>query len=149
MAWRAIIEADLLGAINEAENLGYRSNFATTDAEDPLPAIVSSVTLEVREAIRSCGRNRLAPDPATIPEGAISHAIALIRHRLLTRFDVGDISEARLMEYREAKSYLRDVAACRRAVEQPDATEDTRPPIPSPHVNQSPRRDGWRDQDGI
>ncbi len=148
MAWRKITEADVTSSLNDAENSGYRHLPHGTNTPDPLPDLISQVTMQMREAIRTCGRNRLAEDPEALPEAAIGHAVALIRHRLLGRFDA-PMSEGRLLEYREAQNYIRAIAACERAVELPDGSEADRPKMAPPAINQSPRRDGWRNQDGI
>lgn len=128
--WRAITTDDVMASMNKIETDALRTKLLVSGQSDPLPQIISQVTLEVREAIRSCDRNRLSVDSSLLPEGAIYQAVALIRHRLLTRFDSGAIGESRLMEYRTARSYLSEVAACKRAVENPDDGEDAAAPLP-------------------
>jgi len=147
--WRKITDQDLIGALSDAEEVAYRHQPFGSATQDPLPGIISQVTLEIREAIRSCENNRLSPEAETLPEGAIRHAVALIRHRLLTRYDVQNISEARLMEYREAQKYLEAVAACQRAVELPDGDEAARAPMVSPGISAPRRNFSRRQQDGI
>jgi hypothetical protein len=149
MSWRAITEDDIRSAMSGPEDTAYRSKLLASGQSDPLVEIIAQVTLEFREAIRTCAANRLHEDGDFLPGASIRHAVAIIRHRLLTRFDVGAVGEARLMEYREATRYLDAVAACKRAVEQPDGTEDARQPLPSPVVNANPRRFRWDNQDGI
>jgi len=143
MSWRSVTEADVRSAINSAEDLSTRAKHLSGGQGDPLPDIIGQVTREVREAIRSHPDNRLSPGADEVPEGAIHHAVAIIRHRLLSRFDI-QIGEARLMEYREATAYLKDVAAGKRAVENPDAGEAAPAPAPFLAINprQSRRLDG-------
>jgi hypothetical protein len=86
------------------------------------------VTLQFRNAIRSCGKNSLHATATFLPEGAIFHAVALIRYRLLSRLAIGgddQPGDARTNEYREALRYLELVRSCKELVEQPegDGTE--------------------------
>ncbi len=149
MSWRAITDDDVFSALNSAEEAAVRQELLVEGQEDPLATVIAQVTLEVREAIRSCAGNRLHSEPTCVPDGAIRHAVAIIRHRLLTRFDAGAIGEARLMEYREAHRYLEAVAACKRAVESPDEGEDAIAPVTMPRVTARERQFTRESQDGI
>lgn len=148
--WRAITENDLQSSISSDEDRTFRTKLLATGQGDPYQAIFRQVTLNFREAIRSNPANQLDEDPETLPEAAIFHAVAIIRHRLCSRFNISQASEDRLKEYAAANKYLTDIARKDGlAVEQPGASESTKSPVPPMAVNESPRRDGWRNQDGI
>ncbi len=151
MAWRPITDDDLQSAINSFEDEGFRTKLLAEGQTDPYAKIFGQVTVMFRDAIRSCARNILDPDPTTLPEGAIFHAVAIIRHRLITRFDIGEVTQARLDEHKAAEKYYAGLPSCSPLVEIPEGAggETAKPPLASPAVNQSPRRDGWRNQDGI
>jgi len=149
MSWRAITEDDVRSAISAAEDRTFRQHQVAEGQTDPLLEIIDQVTLDFREAIRSNSANQLDATDGTLPRGSIRHAVAIIRHRLLTRFNVSEVTEARMAEYREATRYLDAIAEGRRRIEQPDAGETAKAPLPGPAVN--PRPAGWRreDQNGI
>jgi hypothetical protein len=150
MSWRAPTEEDLQSCISADEDRLWRTKLLATAQGDPYASIISQVTLNFREAIRTNPSNTLDEDPATLPEGAIFHAMAIVRHRLSSRFNSTAPSEARMEEWKAAQSYLRDVAKANGlAIEQPGDVESAKQPIPPMAVNESPRRDGWRNQDGI
>lgn len=149
MSWRALTAEDVHSAMSEPEVTAFTTKLLVGGQADPLEEIVAQVTLEVREAIRSCRDNSLHATASYLPEGCIRHAVAMARFRLLTR--VGDeISEERKMEYREAQGYLKEVSACKRYVEDPDGEESGQAPSPTPKVvSARTRRFGRSDQDGI
>lgn len=147
--WRAITEEDVRSSINSIEDDATRLKYLAGDQEDPLVEIIAQVTREVRDAIRSGAYFWMPDDETIVPEGAVHHAVAIIRHRLMSRYDV-KVEEARLMEYREAIAYLRDVSRGIRKVENPSGGENQPAPIPFPAINNNRRPGfGWRDQDGI
>ena len=117
--WRAITEADLTSALSGPETTAYRSRLTATGQADTLPAVISQVTGEVREAIRSCARNRLTEDAALVPEGLIYHAVAIVRYRLMTRLGMS-INDDRKEEWRAATRALERVARCELVVEDID-----------------------------
>lgn len=121
--WRAITEDDVRASMAGPEDGAYRERLLVSGQADPLVAIISQVTLQFRNAIRSCGKNSLHATATFLPEGAIYHAVALIRYRLLSRLAIGgddQPGEARTNEYREALRYLELVRSCKELVEQPD-----------------------------
>jgi phage gp36-like protein len=123
MSWRAITEDDIRAAITAPEDEAYRAQLLTSGQTDPLETIKAQVTLQVRESIRSCAKNKLHANATFIPEGAIFNAVAIIRHRLLTRFAIGEQDqpgESRRDEYREALRWLERVESCKVAIENPD-----------------------------
>lgn len=91
-----------------------------SDGEDAdmLPATIATVTDEVRAHIEDCPENRLGP-AGTVPERAIHHALAIVRHRLLGRLNM-DAGETRNAEYRDAVAFFRRVSECRVKIELPN-----------------------------
>jgi hypothetical protein len=146
--WRAIEDEDLRSAISSKEEETFRNRLTAEGQGDPFVAIFGQVTRNFRDAIRS-GGNELDPDPANLPDGAIFHAVVIIRQRLCGRFNVGEQTETRRDEYKAASDYLKALAAGDIRPEAPGNETATTQPLPAPAVNASPRRDGWRDQDGI
>lgn len=98
---------------------------AAGDAEgadaDMLPAIIATVTDEVRAHIEDCPENRLGP-AGTVPERTIHHALAIIRNRLLSRLNM-EAGDSRNIEYRDAVAFFRRVSECRVKIELPDPAE--------------------------
>ena len=151
MSWRAITDDDIRSSMNGPEDETYRNQLLTAGQSDPYAQISGQVTSLFRDAIRANPANTLDPDPATLPESAIFHATAVIRQRLMTRFPgIATEYENRKEEAKAAREYLTRVAMKGSpTVENPDNAAETKQSIPSPAINESPRRDGWRNQDGI
>lgn len=148
--FRSLTDDDLQSAITSEEDKTFRTKLLAAGQTDPYTQIYGQVTLMFREAIRSNPANSLDPDSTTLPEACIFHAVAIIRHRLTSRFSSTVPSEARMQEYKTANDYLKAVAKPNGlAVEQWGVAESAKQQIPSPAINESPRRDGWRNQDGI
>lgn len=148
--WRNLTVEDLETAMNAAELKALRTKLLTEGQEDAIPVVLSQVVAEFREAIRSCSNNRMSPDETTIPDGSIRHAVAIARHRLLTRFsDSKEVGEARLMEYREANRYLLSVAKCELGVERFDEPENEPIRKARPHLNGRRKLFTRDQQDGI
>lgn len=147
--WRAITEDDLRSCISSAEEMAFRTKLLAEGQGDPFSQIFQQFTGTFRDAIRTHTTNQLDPDPSFLPEGAITYAVIMIRQRLCGRFNVGEQTETRRDEFKEASNYLKAVSKGDVVVEQASETPDVRTPILSPKVNESPRRDGWRRQDGI
>ncbi len=122
MTWRAITEDDVQAAMSEPEDTAYRTSLLVSGQTDPLVQIISQVTLQFRNAIRSCEKNRLHETATWLPEGAIFHAVAVIVFRLLSRLSAGgeEPSKSREMEYKEALRWLELVRSCKEIIEQPD-----------------------------
>lgn len=120
------LDAKRIG-LNNAELTAYRTSLLAEDATDRLPQILKDVTMQVRQAVRSCRDNKLDPDPDTIPESAAYYAGAIARYRLMSNFP-GKIDEARSQEYKDAMAWLKDVAACRFLIEAPGESDDAPAP---------------------
>lgn len=121
-SWIALTPADI--GLNNAESTAYRESLLAPGATDRLPAIIKSVTMQIRSAIRSCRSNIIDTDPTTLPESAIHHAGAIARYRLMSHFP-GGVTGPRETEYKEATTWLRDVASCRYLVEPPGDSDGT------------------------
>jgi phage gp36-like protein len=118
--WRPLNEADLRTVLTAPEIDACRTAALNQGEPDPVPATLALVAQTVRGYIAGCSRNTLGP-AGTLPEQLIGDAGVVARHRLLTRFpEVGLLSDARVNEYNQAMTALRDVAAGRIAVESPE-----------------------------
>ena len=146
--WRAITEDDFNSSVNSAESTAYRTKLLASGQSDPLNEVIAQVTLEFREAIRSCDQNTLDGDTSFLPATSIYHAVAVIRHRLLTRFDC-PMSEERKMEYRAAQKYLEDVCSCKRKILAPDAATATKPSYTKPTITERKEKYSRTQQDGL
>jgi len=143
MNWITLTADDI--ALNSAERSAYSESLLAEGETDRLPGILKDVTMQVRGAIRSCRTNLLADDPDTLPESAIYYAGALARYRLMSHFP-GGVSEARATEYREAITWLRDVAACRYLIESPGDSDGAKAPKPAGPMFLTPHRTQSREQ---
>jgi hypothetical protein len=149
MSWRTITEDDLRAAMNSPEDQAARSKYLAANQTDPFCQTRDQVTADFREAIRSAPGNSLSIDEMLLPESAIRHAVIIIRHGLLSRFGM-EISAGRMKEWDSAQDYLKKVESGARKVVHADSLSPAdKPATTVVAVNQSPRRQGWRNQDGI
>jgi hypothetical protein len=147
--WKQITEDAVRAVMNSAEDNAARAKYLSAGQSDPLCEVRDQVVADFREAIRSNAENTLSEDEALLPPSAIGHAVVIIRHKLLGRFGM-TITDGRMEEYRTAQKYLAKLESGERKVSLPGAASPAeKTQLPGPMVNQSPRRDGWRDQDGI
>lgn len=144
MAWRKITEDDLRSAINSREDAAIREAYLAGDQADPFVVVTAQVVGNFRNAIRSGPANSLTVDETLLPEGAIYHAVAKIRFRLLTRFASELLDDDRRTENREAESWLKEVRRGLEKIEQPgDApgvTHGTGVTLLSNHERQATRQ---------
>lgn len=119
MAWRNITEDDLRSAINSREDAAIREGYLAGDQADPFVVVTGQVVGNFRNAIRSSSSNSLTADETLLPEGAIYHAVAKIRFRLLTRFASELLDDDRRTENREAENWLKEVRRGVEKIEQP------------------------------
>jgi hypothetical protein len=119
MSWRTITQEDLRSAINSREDAAIRESFLSGDQIDPFVTVTAQVVAAFRNAIRSGPGNALPADEATLPEGAIYHAVAKMRFRLLTRFASELLDDDRRTENKEAESWLTAVRRGLEKIEQP------------------------------
>jgi len=140
-------ENDVQAMMAGPEDSAYREMLLVAGQPDPLPTIITQVTTQVRNAIRSCAKNTLHADPTYLPEGAIYHAAAIARYRLLGRFAIGgqeQPGEARTNEYRDALRWLELVRAGKEVVEQRCGTGSegagSEIGVVSDHAREAPRQ---------
>jgi len=124
MAWRAITETDVLTRISGPELEAFREAALGDTQGDPVAATLEQITDTVRGYVAACDDNTVGPDN-TIPETLLGTALDLILIEIQTRaagilIDPEDIREKKMQR---AERMLRDVAACRFAVEQPASGE--------------------------
>lgn len=120
MAWQTITTDDVLTQITDLERDLYNDLLTADGQDDPLPEIIAGVVQEVRNGIAQNQRNTLGTG-ATIPTGALHHALAMVRYRFITRVPGVDIDDTRKEAYRDALTWLRSAPL----VEKPDDAAET------------------------
>jgi hypothetical protein len=108
MSWISITEADVQTRLSAGELSAFKNAALVVGQVNPLPEIITGVVLEIRNAVANNDSNTLG-DGETIPQGALHHALAIIRYRLATRLPgmARLIDELRRREYEDAVSWLR------------------------------------------
>jgi len=121
MAWITLTEADVLRKLAAPELDAARTAAIADGQADPLPGVISEITLEVRSRVAACDRNILG-EGVTIPDECSAAALARIRFELATRLPGGGglLDEDRRKANDNALSFLRDVAACDVAIVPPE-----------------------------
>jgi phage gp36-like protein len=134
MSWAALTADEIKTRLSGPELAALQTAALATGQTDPLPDVLLQVTDEIRGYIAA--RNDLGPS-GTLPSQVRAAAIAIVRWRLAGRLSLGTAGsmlqgEARKKEYEDALQLLKDIAAGKFAVEQPDVTgPETRPVPPS------------------
>ena len=116
MAWATPTSNDVLNALNNAEANAFRTVALAPGQADPLPAIITYVTEEVRSYIRR--RHRVGP--TGIPQGFFPAALALISYRLTERVSPA-LADKKRQAYQDAIAFLQKVATGEIGVEDPPA----------------------------
>lgn len=120
MPWITPTTEDLTRALTAPENDAVSTVALADGAPDPVPGTLADAVQLTRGYIAACPRNRLGP-AGTIPTALLSTLLAVARWNLLTRLPISSLTtEGRRAEYEDAIARLRDTAACRLSVEQPD-----------------------------
>ena len=120
MSWVTITDADILGKSAGAEVEAARSAALAQGQTDPVPGIVAQVVREVRGYVATCERNKLGP-AGTIPDELRGAALNRIRFECATRLPQGALmDDDRRASNRDALAMLRDAAACKITIEQPE-----------------------------
>lgn len=123
MDWTTLDIDNLLASLTEPERAALRSAATKPGQADPLETVRADVTAYVRGAIQS-GGGSLA-DAGTVPAGAVFHATALWRYRVLTRLPKDSfISEARNHEREAAEAYFGKVSEGKITFPAPDAVTE-------------------------
>lgn len=145
--WITITADHVKTRLAGVELSAYQTVALAAGQVDPLPEIIASVTDEVRGYIGACAKNTYGP-AGTIPERLLTATLNIIRYRLTTRLPL-KVTDARKTEYDDAIKLMEQVAACRFAVEDPNASSpDTSVSSPSPHIAPKCRRFTHRQQEG-
>ena len=83
MAWRPILETDLVAVISSTELEALRAAALKAGQADPVSPSILSVTDEVRGHIAACAENTLG-DAGEIPEKLLDTACILIMEKIIT-----------------------------------------------------------------
>lgn len=122
--WRAITRDEAAKIVGVSELEAYETVELAEGETQPLEKLIADVTEQFRDAIRSQPTNQVGAD-GTLPGGAIPEALAIIRFRLHTRIGAS-VSEERMEEYRQARTYMGGIASGRYKFTVPDElTEET------------------------
>jgi hypothetical protein len=130
MSWITLTPDSVLSVLSAPERQGITTAaLAEGQTADGLLAVQITETIdEVRGYVAACAGNKLGP-AGTIPPRLRSVTLFLLRYRIFSRVPGLDslLGKSREEEWKNAQTLLRDVAACRFAVEDPqgDATSGT------------------------
>lgn len=122
MPWISVTESDVKDRLSGPELTAYKTAALATGQTDPLPGIITQTVNEARGYIAACTQNKLGTGE-TIPDKLLQSVVAIVRYRLITRLpmNAGSLLETRRVEYDDAMRLMREVAACRFAVEEPES----------------------------
>lgn len=150
MAWITLTEADVLRTLAGPELQALKTAALAAGQDSPLPGVILDAANEVRGYIAANRANRLGP-AGTISDKLRSAALAMVRYRLADRLPVKSLlTQTRIDENNDAIKLLRDVAAARFVVDEPDVIDTTdRVPSPSPSITPRVLTFTRCDQDGI
>ena len=124
MSWNTLTEAKFLQHCTGAEVTAIKSAALASAQTEPLTATLAKVVQEVRGYVAANRQNALG-EGVTIPDELEAAACAIVRYRALNRLPVKSLlTETRQGEYKDALSLLRDVAAGKFAIEQPETASD-------------------------
>ena len=149
--WVTIQESDLLTGISGPELAGIRSAALATGQSDPVQPTLDQVTRLIRGRVAACRHNRLG-EGNTIPDELMEAAVAIALMKLPARAAglTIDPDGTRQSAADDAQDLLKEVAACRFAVQQPETVseEQTAAP-PKPAMQEKNRRFTRTSQDGL
>lgn len=132
----------LASALNPAEAAATAPLLAA--GQGGIDALCADIAARIRAAVLAGGRARLQGGPRHIPASLRGEAVAILRLRLLTRFDLA-VSEARKAEADAAEARL-DAIARGEIPLLDESAADTATPPPTytgrVHRWQSPRNSG-------
>lgn len=103
--WRELITEDLLGALLEPERVAAKA--ATRAGVDPVEETRVAVTEFVRGLVGQTAANTLAE--VGIPTSCVLHAVAIWRHRLMSRVPGIRATDERTAEYQAATAFFNRV----------------------------------------
>jgi len=118
--WITITDADLVDHKVAALVNALKTAALADEQGDPTPGLLQAVVDRVRRKVASCPSNRLDADPAKVPAGLKTLTLDLLVFALKNRLEM-ELSDAEKEQLRTHERDLSAIAACREAVEQPDA----------------------------
>lgn len=122
--WAAITEANVLTHISGAELEALRAAALADGQLDPLQPSIDQVTATVRGYVAACRDNTVDDDTATIPTRLLDAACDMIVAVIIQRVPGYDLDDVRADKYDKAIALMRDVAACKFAVTDPETDSD-------------------------
>lgn len=121
--WTEITESDVITKLSGPEIAAMKTAALQAAQINPLPGVIAQVVLEIRGYVAACPNNTLG-DGSTIPNELLGAAVSRIRFELATRLPVASLlTEDRRSANRDALTLLRDVAACKFLVVQPETAD--------------------------
>ena|SRR6266446_629678 len=129
MPWTTLTSNDVVNALNNAEANAYRTVGLAPGQADPLPAIITYVTEEVRSYIRA--RHRVGA--SGLPQAFFPAALALISYRLAERVSPA-LADKKKPAYQDAIAFLQKVADGEIGVEDPPADSTDTANAPQPRI---------------
>lgn len=147
MAWAEITESHVQTRLAGAELNALKTVALANGQANPLTEIIADAVNETRGYCAA--RYTLGPD-GTVPGKLVSATLAIIRYRFITRLPLKTLlTEERKAEYRDALTLLRDVAAGRFAIEEPETASTEVIAGSAGYVNTRTLTRTRADQDGL
>lgn len=145
--WITLTVEDFFDRLTAAEVNTLRTTQVEAGQEDPAAEALRRAINEARGYLGARPGATMGPD-GTIPAQVEGPVMDLARYRLCSRLAVGRVgstllTEAREQEYKDALRLLRDVAAGKYAVEDPETSGDDLGSAGTPHT-MDPRPDRHR-----
>lgn len=147
MAWIAITEADVQSRLAGAELTAFKNAAKASGQADPVAELISQTVDEVRGYIAACSRNTLEAGQK-VPSKLKSATLALIVYRINTRLPIA-VTQERRDENERADRLMREVAACRFAIEEPTTASDESISSSGPRITPRTRTFDRDSQNGI
>ncbi len=150
MPWTTLTPDDLLRGLTGAERSALQTAALGSGQADPLPGIIADVVAEARGYIAANKSNVLGVGN-TIPEKLRAALIARVRFEAFTRLPIGRslLTEDRVKANSDAVTLLRDVAAGRFAIEEPEVASTESISAPKPKFTRPTREFTRSNQDGL
>lgn len=128
MSWITLTEADVITKLSGPELAAMKTAALQAAQTNPLTEVITQVVREIRGYVAACQRNTLG-DGDTIPDELLGAAVSRIRFELATRLPVASLlTQARTDANSQALTLLRDVAACKFLVIEPDTAAPKQAP---------------------
>ena len=146
MSWIAITEAHLVTQISGSELEPLRAAALADGQADPVQPSIDQVTAEVRGYVAACRSNTLDATTTKIPDRLLRHALAMIVAVIVGRVPGYELDEKKKAALEAARDTMRDVAACRFAIEDPTTGDES---APAPAITERTRYFDRDSQEGI